>query len=237
MARFPQLKATKGSQKRIQILINENQDILNKQLKTSLHMQNTEGIQWLSPLKSDDYAEYRDEAFLQKLGIKLESYSLRDFWPSRGPQWDALGKSTSGKLFLIEAKSHIPELISTFKGKNQASIDKIQSSLKKTKERFGSKTDFDWSKTFYQYANRLAHVYLLRKNKLDAWLIDVYFLNDSEMNGPETVDEWKGAIRLLHRCLGIREYLLQKFMAEIFVDVANLKHVNQSRSFLLAHNL
>ena len=225
MARFPQLKATKGSQKWIQKLINEKPNILNKQLHTKLGMQENDELRWLSPRGNDDYAEYRDETFLERLGITLELCPLRDFWPSRGPQWDALGKTNSKKLFLIEAKSHIPELISTFKGKNQASIDKIQSSLKETKERFGSKTDFDWSKTFYQYTNRLAYVYLLRKNKLDAWLIDVYFLNDVDMDGPKTIDEWRGAIRLLHRCLGLRKRLLKKWVVDVFIDVINLKTI------------
>jgi hypothetical protein len=222
MARFPQPQATKGSQKWIQKLINEKSETLNLYLRQNLNLAEDEAIQWLSPLKNDDYAEYRDEAFLEKLGINPEKIKLVDFWPKGGPQWDALGKNSSGKLFLVEAKSHIPELMSTFKGNNQASIDKIQSSLKETKKRFGSKTDFVWSKTFYQYTNRLAQVYLLRKNKLDAWLIDVYFLNDSDMDGPKTTDEWKGALRLLRRCLGLKEYLLQKWVADIFIDVTTV---------------
>lgn len=185
-------------------------------------MPESEEVQWLSPLKSDNYAEYRDEAFLKLLGAKLEVYPLKDFWPTRGPQWDALGKSSSGKLFLVEAKSHIPELISTFKGNNQASIDKIQSSLQETKKQFGVKTDFDWSKTFYQYTNRLAHLHLLRANKLCAHLVFAYFLNDSDMNGPSKKEEWNGATRLLHRCLGLREHLLQNWIVNVFIDVTTL---------------
>jgi len=225
MARFKQPRANKGSQKWIQILINEKPDILNKQLQANLNMHENEKIQWLSPRGEDDYAEYRDEAFIEKLGIKLELYPPKDFWPRRGPQWDALGKSTSGKLFLVEAKSHIPELVSTFKGSNQTSKAKIISSLEETMKRFGVKTDFDWLKGFYQYTNRLAHVYLLRKNKLDAWLVNVYFLNDAEMDGPKTEDEWKGALRLLHRCLGLREHLLQKFVVDLFIDVTKITEV------------
>lgn len=225
MARFIQEKATKGSQKWIQLLINERPETLNDVLRGKLAMSEEEEIQWLSPLETDEYAEYRDEAFLDRLCITLELYPLKDFWPSRGPQWDGLGKSTEGKLFLVEAKSHISELISTFKGNNQASIDKILSSLEETRKRFGVKTDFDWSKTFYQYTNRLAHLYLLRKNKLSAYLVNVYFLNDSEMDGPATEDEWKGALRLLHRCLGLREHLLRGFVVEAFIDVTELEAV------------
>jgi hypothetical protein len=182
-----------------------------------------EEIEWLSPLKVDEYAEYRDEAFFEKLGVKLELFPLKDFWPKMGPQWDGLGKSSSGKLFLVEAKSHIPELISTFKGSRKASIDKICSSLEETKKHFGVKADYDWLNPFYQYTNRLAHMYLLIKNKLDAWLVNVYFVNDSEMKGPESAEEWKGAIRLLHRCLGIKEYLLAKWAVDLFFEVEKLK--------------
>lgn len=222
MARFNQARATKGSQKWIQFIINEKPEMLNTQLRTKLGMVEDGEIKWLSPLKEDSYAEYRDEAFLERLEVKLDKYPLRAFWPDRGPQWDGLGKSASGKLFLVEAKSHIPELVSTFKGNNQASCVKIRSSLEETKKRFDVKTDFDWLKTFYQYANRLAHVYLLRKNKLDAWLIDVYFVNDLDMDGPKTVEEWKGAIRLLHRCLGLREHLLKKMVVDVFIDLKRL---------------
>ena len=222
MARFPQLQTTEGSQKYIQKLINDKPEIRNIHLRQTLNLSDDEKIQWLSPLKNDDYAEYRDEAFLERLGSNPEEIRLEDFWPRGGPQWDALGKSPSGKIFLVEAKSHIPELISTLKATNKYSKDKILRSLEETKKRFCVKTDFDWSKTFYQYTNRLAHVYFLRKNKLDAWLVDVYFLNDLEMDGPKTADEWKGTIRLLHRCLGLREHMLESWIVDVFVDVAQL---------------
>jgi hypothetical protein len=222
MARFIQTEANKGSQKWIQKLVNGKQQLLDSLIGSNNFVSENDHIQWLSPLKEDGYAEYRDEACLNLFGVNLKAYSLGDFWPKNGPQWDALGKSASGKLFLVEAKSHIPELISNLKASNQASTDKILGSLKQVRERFGSKTDFDWSRTFYQYANRLAHVDLLRRNGLSAYLLFVYFLNDQEMNGPKTSDEWKGAIRLVHCCLGLRERLLKNSVADIFIDVRDL---------------
>lgn len=222
MARFVQVEASKGSQKWIQKLINEKPQVLDSLIRQIRFVTETDAIQWLSPLKKDDYAEYRDEACLKLLNISLNDYSLNDFWPKNGPQWDALGKSASGKLFLVEAKSHIPELISTLKASNPSSTEKIIKSLKQTKENFSSKTDFDWTKTFYQYANRLAHVNLLRRNGFPAYLLSVYFFNDSEMGGPKTPDEWVGAIRLVHCCLGIREHLLKDIVADIFIDIKSL---------------
>jgi hypothetical protein len=221
MARFVQTEASKGSQKWIQKLINEKPQILDALVRQNKFITEKDDIKWLSPREDDSYAEYRDEACLKLLNITLKDYPLNDFWPKNGPQWDALGKSTSGKLFLVEAKSHIPELISTLKASNPSS-EKMLKSLKQTKQNFGSKADFDWSKTFYQYTNRLAHVDLLRRNGFPAYLLFVYFFNDSEMDGPKTPDEWIGAIRLIHRCLGIREHSLKEVAADIFIDIKSL---------------
>lgn len=223
MARFPQTQAKKGSQKWIQKLVNDNPEILNSQIRSALNFSEKENIQWLSPLKNDDYAEYRDQAFLKLLDVKLEKLPLDEFWPKGGPQWDALGRSTSGKLFLVEAKSHISELISTLQAKDENSVKRILKSLREVKDYLGSKTDFDWPKGFYQYANRLAHLYLLRKNEIRAYLVFVYFINDSQVKGPTTVSEWKGAIKLLHSCLRIERNKLTKYIANIFVDVNQLQ--------------
>lgn len=66
--------------------------------------------------------------------------SLRKFWPKGGPRWDGIGKSGSGKVFLVESKSHIPELISWLKATDPNSKKRIQESLKWTKKKLGSKT-------------------------------------------------------------------------------------------------
>jgi hypothetical protein len=218
MARFPQSIVEKGSQKWMQKLVNEVPSLLDAQVREKLKLSEEEGIRWLSPLKDDDYAEYRDQGFINLLGVKLNKICLEDFWPRGGPQWDALGKSNSEKLFLIEAKSHISELSSSTRAENN-SLQKICRSLEETKSSLGSNAKVDWSRGFYQYANRLAHLYLLRQNDLPAYLVFVYFLNDSEMAGPATIDQWKGAIELLHTYLGITRHKLQKYTADVFIDV------------------
>lgn len=217
MARFPQAEAKKGSQRMIQKLVNEQPEVLTNAINDILGI--SDEIVWVSPKRDDNYAEYRDQAFLERLGIK--EVDLSAFWPINGPQWDALGKGTSEKLFLVEAKSHIPELISECKASEQ-SIDKIKSSLEATKKRFNVQTAYDWTKPFYQYANRLAHVNWLNENGFNAWLVNVYAVNDEEMDGPKCIEEWLGAIRLLHRCLGIRENLIEKLVIDVFIDVNDL---------------
>jgi hypothetical protein len=223
MARFPQPEAEKGSQKWVQKLVNDKPEILNSRIWSSLNFSEEEHITWLSPLKGDDYAEYRDQAFLNLLDVKLEKVPLAQFWPEGGPQWDALGKSSSGKLLLVEAKSHISELISSLQAEDQGSIEKITTSLGETKRYLNSSAQVEWTRCFYQHANRLAHLYLLRKNDLHAYLIFVYFLNDIEMKGPTSLAEWEGALRLLKSALGIGRHKLQKFITNVYVDVRALQ--------------
>jgi hypothetical protein len=140
------------------------------------------------------------------------------------------------RVFLVEAKSHIPELISSIQAKNPKSIKIICDSLEKTKRQLGSKTNFDWSKTFNQYANRLAHVNFLRGLYIPAYLVCVYFVNDLEMKEPTSVDEWKGAIRLLHRCLGLRDHFLQKWIVDVFRQAMSaLEKPARMLSFQVSH--
>jgi len=154
----------------------------------------------------------------------LKIVCLRDFWPTGGPHWDALGRSSKGNIFLVEAKSHIPEMMSTVRAKDNHSLLKIRESLERTKDFLNAKKMVDWSFGFYQYSNRLAHLYLLRElNQLPAYLLFIYFINDSEMNGPNTIDEWKGAIKLLHTYLGIRRHKMQRFTSDIFIDVDKIR--------------
>lgn len=217
------MRATRGSKKWLQKLINEKPHLLNLKIKEKLSLPESENIRWLSPLKDDSYLEYGDQDFIEKLGITFEKVPLEDFWPRRGPQWDALGKSRQGNLFLVEAKSHIDELFSTT-GARESSAKKIQKSLEDTKIFLNAIAEVDWSQRFYQYTNRLAHLYLLRHlNELPVYLVFTYFINDQEMRGPATVDEWKGAIELLLSYLGLRRHKLQKFIGDVFIDVRDVE--------------
>jgi hypothetical protein len=135
----------KGSQKWIQKLVNEKPALLNSYILEELRLPKSEQICWLSPLKSDNYAEYSDQDSLDRLGVSLKKKPLADFWPENGPQWDALGKSNYGKLFLVEAKSHIGEL-SSFIGAKGNSLNKILQSLSETKTFLNSTIQTNWSR-------------------------------------------------------------------------------------------
>jgi hypothetical protein len=215
-------EGVKGSKKWLQKLINEKPEMLNRQILSHLHANETQSINWLSPKIEYNYAEYSDEHALKLLEVKLDQRPLRGFWPRRGPQWDGLGKGGSGELFFVEAKSHISELYSCINAEG-TSLNLILNSLNETKQYLNPNSKVDWSNGFYQYANRLAYLYLMRTlNSKPAYLVFIYFLNDLEVGGPSSIEEWKGAIELLHTYFGLKRHKLQKYIIDAFVDVTKL---------------
>jgi hypothetical protein len=125
--RVPQLKEKpRGSQKWIQDLINACPELLNVRIREKVASLSEREICWVSPLRQDDFAEYRDAAFLTRLNLKDFSKKLCQFWPQNGPQWDALGRTSDGKAFiLVEAKANVPELVS-FCGAKDKEINTIE---------------------------------------------------------------------------------------------------------------
>ncbi|KUJ85192.1 hypothetical protein AVO45_16935 [Ruegeria marisrubri] len=119
-------------------------------------------IEWVSPLAEDEYAEYRDEAFLDRLGIGHLTASLKDFWPQRGPQWDALGVTSSGPV-LVEAKAHVREFFSPPSQAGQRSRKQIDRAFASVRADLGVGRATDWSELYYQYANRIAFLWWLRE--------------------------------------------------------------------------
>jgi len=211
MGRFPQGIRGKGSQRWMQWLVNEAPDRLNESLGLG-------PIDWRSPVRADDYAEYRDQGFLDLLGIDLQTRPLRTFWPLGGPQWDALGRAASGEVVLVEAKAHLNELYSPATGASESSLMQIQSSLSEAALGLGVRPGYDWSKQFYQYGNRLAHAYLLDQlNGVRTRLVFLYLIGDHDVKGPSTRAEWETAIHTVHHTLGLS--VAPAFVTDAFVDV------------------
>jgi hypothetical protein len=96
--------------------------------------------------------------------------------------------------------------------------------LNETKDYLGVVSPVPWSDVFYQYANRLAHLYLLHElNEVDAYLVFLYFMNDEEMDGPETIREWTAAKKILESALrSNKKHMLSKRVLDVFIDVNEL---------------
>lgn len=224
MTRIIQKSDDRGSLKDIQVLVNRNQDLIDNFLKSSFDDLADQKIIWTSPIEQDDFAEYRDNDFLIKLGLDPTEIKLDTFWPSKGPQWDALAKTTNGHVILVEAKANIPELVSPATGAGETSKTIIDKSLNDTKEFLNLTNDINWSGKFYQYTNRLAHLFFLReKCHKPAFLVNIYFIGDDSVSGPKTKQEWEGALKVLHTYLSLSHHKLSKYMADIFIDVNDLK--------------
>ena len=104
------------------MLINRHADLLSDKIWEQTPDLQGEAITWLSPLESDEFAEYRDGSFLARLGLEGLSAEFAKFWPRRGPQWDVLGMTSQGSPLLVEAKANVPELISHCGAKDPNSL-------------------------------------------------------------------------------------------------------------------
>lgn len=228
MGRHKREPAARGSEKWLQVAVNDHPDLLNDDLRQLLDLGEGRSIGWVSPLGIDDLAEYSNASFLEVLGVGEHASALANFWPARGgPHWDGLARSTRGDLILVEAKSHIGELKSSPCQAGPESLSLIEKSLEETRRHLNGDTYVDWSKVYYQYANRLAHLYFLRElRKLPAWLAFVYFVGDHDMNGPASADEWSGAISMLESTLGVRNHRLARYVMDVFVDVNDLRVIH-----------
>lgn len=218
--RIAQPVGAKGSLKWIQIAVNDRSALLGAAVQRATGIESP--IEWVSPLRSLQFEEYRDGAFLSSIGCDHLSSDLEGFWPKRGPQWDALGCAAETRL-LVEAKSHLKELFSPPTAARGASLAQIQGSLAETSSYLSAKPNVPWGPYFYQLVNRIAHLWFLRRNAVDARLLLVNFLGDSEMNGPKSALEWEAAYEMARLVLGLpTRHKLSDAIHHVYISVSDL---------------
>lgn len=217
--RVKQEEGGRGSLKWIQAAV-ERPEVLNRSVREALQLPPHTDIEWLSPVARDDWAEYRDGSFLRLLGLAELEEKLGDFWPRLGPQWDGLGRISTGDVLLVEAKAHVDELRSSC-GAGEKSSARIGEAFNWAKSHLGAKLDSDWMQPYYQYANRLAHLAFLRRHGIPAHLLFVCFTNDSDMGGPTSEEEWRVGLDDVKRSLGLHSAEIDG-VHELFVDVRTI---------------
>ena len=218
MSRMVQGVRSKGSQRWLQVAVNRCPGVIARAIwGTGIDLPGA--IEWLSPLEGDDFAEYRDAAFLERLGVRLDRWSLAEFWPAPGPVWDGLARSGE-RLLLVEAKAHVGEIDSSSTAAGHDSRAMIEAALGETRAFLGVGLDSDWTRSFYQYANRLAHLYLLRElDGLDAWLLFVYFIGDDTMGSPASQADWEGAVARAKARLGLpNSDWPSSYVRDVYID-------------------
>lgn len=198
---------TERSEHWLRVAVNQRQEDFDTRVRSTLGWPSVDRIKWLSPIEKDGYAEYYDDAFLQRLGLRDLPVPLKSFWPPSGPRWDGLARTDSGKVLLVEAKAYIEEAVDYRSRAGSDSLKLITRSLTDAKKAFGARHDASWHAPFYQYANRLAHLHFLAGlNKVDAYLLFVYFADAHDVPHPCAAQHWEGAIRLVAKCLGIESH-------------------------------
>ncbi|XOV89795.1 MAG: hypothetical protein ACFHX7_07885 [Pseudomonadota bacterium] len=215
----------RGSLKWLRVAVNQHTAMLNEAIMETCSLEPTNHIEWVSPLESDEFAEYRDQAFLDLLGIRLDERPLANFWPKRGPQWDGLARTSKGEILLVEAKANIPEVSSPGTAAGTASRALISASMEEAKAYLGVPAQTTWLSKYYQFANRMAHLYLLHAlNGINARLVFIYFTNASDVNGPGTQPEWEPALKLAKQTLGLdKPHPLSDRVHDVFIDVSTFK--------------
>lgn len=219
--RVVQRLGTKGSLKWIQRAVNGRAEVLDAPILAAIP--GASRIEWRSPLAGDDHAEYRDRAFLERVGAGDLAGELAGFWPSRGPQWDALGVTDQGDILLVEAKANLPEFHSPATQAGPVSRALIDKALAETAGAIGCVPAAPWAATHYQYANRLAHLWFLRSRGRKAWLVLVNFLGDAAVNGPEEIAAWEAEYYAADAAMGLPErHALSPFMIHLHPHVGLL---------------
>ncbi|WFF74426.1 hypothetical protein [Proteiniclasticum sp. QWL-01] len=177
-------RGIKGSKYWIQTLVNSNSGI---NLSHEIQKQDPSigKITWLSPL-ADSYEEMRIH---QVPGLKGADF---EFWPSRGPWWDAIGKDEHGCVLLVEAKGHLTETKSRCTATSLKSLDLIRESMRNTHDSFAAQLHaFDeniWMNQYYQLGNRLTFLSHLINQGRSVKLVLLNFVNDSYI--PTNEIEW-----------------------------------------------
>jgi hypothetical protein len=211
LTRLPQKPAERGSQRWLQQAVESAPALLQPPRWPAL--------EWRSPRRTDDFAEYMDAGFLEVLGLGHLGPALAGFWPRSGPRWDGLAVFPGG-VVLVEAKAHIAEAISTPCAAGPDSARMIADSLMRAKRALGADDRSDWTRVLYQYANRLAHLWFLREQGVDARLLFVDFLNDAERGGPAHAESWAAAYAMADHALGLpAAHPLRGAIAHVHPDV------------------
>src|SRR4051794_30538012 len=85
-------RAYKRSQLQIQIAVNRRRRELEGKLLDALpSLQALDAVlDWRSPLEEDRFREYWDGGLLERIRRSDLRVQLKEFWPARGPHWDAV---------------------------------------------------------------------------------------------------------------------------------------------------
>ena len=180
---------------------------------------NIDNVTWLDFDFSNDITEPDKELVGLSFLDKEPNYQAviskwKEEWPQTGNSmnWDLVGYTIRNDIktwILIEAKAHIGELINNC-GAGPESLKKIEKALKITAYNIGTEIlkDCPWTNNFYQLANRIYVLDLLKRNQINAKLINIYFMGDKidkSRLSPKDKKTWELEISKMKKYLNIEK--------------------------------
>lgn len=193
-----------------------------------------EGIRWLDFGFSQTASRKDGFGDLELTGLDFlpVEHAARQHWRSYWPQtgnaqnWDAVGSGTAAgqaEWLLLEAKANLEEVNSSCQAKATGGLSLINKRLNETKAEVGADAANDWTRPYYQYANRLATLRFLLSQGILARLVFLYFTGDSRTDAtcPTSTDEWLRKTADIKRHLGLKGAShMESRIHDIFLPVA-----------------
>jgi len=230
-----------GSEWQLLRMLGHHREYFYKELRSQIGLPPNAEIHWLdygwdSTTVSGD-KEYKKGEFFEKIkeiftSKVVSSIKEDSFGAILNQNWDGIFW-VDKTVYIVEAKAHLKEIISDCQSDKPESLDVIEEYFKETRDRFGISSDNDWKKTYYQMANRIAFLALLKKHFIDAKLVNIYFLNGYEkkiknpvsgkyytiQNKNATKDEWIKAIKKEEDYLGVSKLVgKDKDIIHVFIN-------------------
>lgn len=206
----------KGSEFHLLRWLGRHRNEFDKRVKKLLNIEN---IFWLD-FSFDIGKEIPDKeliglSFLENEQNYQDILSLWiEEWPQTGNSmnWDLVGYTIQDGIktwILIEAKAHLGELRQSSKA-SEHSLLKIERTLLKTAKNNGVKIieDNPWTKQYYQHANRIYVLDLLKRSGVKAKLVNIYFIGDmnsKSRKSPQKLQNWEVEIDKMNKYLNIEK--------------------------------
>jgi hypothetical protein len=179
--------------------------------------------------------EWRGVDFLADERPDLIRAYRSEFWPQTGnvPNWDAIGRRETGaghEWLLVEAKGHLRELDQACAAKVASlggSREAIAGRLDEVKAAISPGSPNDWLAHYYQFANRVATLWFLAEQGVQARLLHVCFEGEGHFrDAPRTAEEWRcgrdgiAGLDAMHGWFGRPfEHSLEARLHELFLPV------------------
>jgi hypothetical protein len=109
---------------------------------------------------------------------------------------------------------------------------RIVNALATAAENIGVQDSAHWTRPLYQYANRLAHVDFLRRNGVDARIVNVCFAGDPNLRRRTSIEQWRKSCADLKKEIGF-EAKAPRWLADVVLPARDRSELVDQASALI----